>query len=134
MVNSQSALEDRIAACGLSDRVRLIGSIGNDELLDHLARCRAVCFPPYAEDFGLVTVEAFASRKPVITCVDSGGPAELVIDRESGLVCAPAAESLADAMRRLMDDRSLAERMGEAGYRRVAEMTWARAIEKLVLV
>ena len=37
---SQSALEDRIAACGLSDRVRLIGSIGNDELLDHLARCR----------------------------------------------------------------------------------------------
>ena len=131
---SQPALEDQIAACGLSDRVRLIGSIGNDELLDHLARCRAVCFPPYAEDFGLVTVEAFASRKPVITCVDSGGPTELVIDRESGLVCAPAAESLADAMRRLMDDRSLAERMGEAGYRRVAEMTWARAVEKLVLV
>ena len=130
----QSALENRIATYGLSDRVRLIGSIGNDELVNHLARCRAVCFPPYAEDFGLVTVEAFASRKPVITCVDSGGPSELVIDRESGLVCEPTAESLAAAMRTLMDDRSVAERMGESGYRQVVDMTWERAIEKLVLV
>ena len=42
------------------------------------ARCRAVCFPPRDGDYGFVTVEAFASRKPVVTCRDSGGPAELV--------------------------------------------------------
>ena len=51
------------------------------QMLDHLARCRAVCFPPYDEDYGFVTVEAFASRKAVVTCSDSGGPAELVVRR-----------------------------------------------------
>ena len=61
------------------------------QLLDHLARCRAVCFPPLDEDYGFVTVEAFASRKAVITCRDSGGPAELVEDGVTGFVCEPDA-------------------------------------------
>ena len=61
-------------------------------MLDHLANFRAVCFPPYTKT-GFVTVEAhFASRKPVVTCSDSGGPAELVIDGVSGKV-APAARN-----------------------------------------
>ncbi len=34
----------------------------------------AVVYPPYDEDFGYVTLEAFLSRKPVVTCTDSGGP------------------------------------------------------------
>ena len=76
-----SALEQAIAAKGLSSRVTLLGRIDDSQMLDHLARCRAVCFPPYDEDYGFVTVEAFASRKAVITCSDSGGPAELVVRR-----------------------------------------------------
>ena len=130
----RSVLAERVLTYGLSDRVKLVGLINDDELVNHLGRCRAVCFPPYSEDYGLVTVEAFASQKPVITCVDSGGPAELVIDHENGLVCEPAAESLALAMRTLMDDRDMAEQMGEVGHRQVSEMTWQRTLEKLVLV
>ena len=126
-------LKGRIVEYGLSERVRLVGAISDEELIDYLACCRAVCFPTYAEDYGLVSVEAFASRKPVITCVDSGGPAELVIDRKNGLVCSPTAESLAGAMRMLMDDRNLAERMGDSAYKCSAELTWSRTIEKLIL-
>jgi glycosyltransferase involved in cell wall biosynthesis len=51
-------------------------------------------FPPLQEDYGFVTVEAFASRKAVITCRDSGGPAELVQDGVSGFVCEPTPASL----------------------------------------
>ena len=40
-------------------------------------RCRAVCFTPLNEDYGFVTAESFASRKPVVSCTDSGGPAWL---------------------------------------------------------
>ncbi|TML13230.1 MAG: glycosyltransferase family 4 protein, partial [Actinobacteria bacterium] len=64
----------------VATRVTFIGHAYDDTFVDHLARCRAVCFPPFAEDYGLVTVEAFASRKGVITCSDSGGPTELVRD------------------------------------------------------
>ena len=41
------------------------------------------------EDYGFVTVEAFASRKAVVTCRDSGGPAELVQDGVNGFVVRP---------------------------------------------
>jgi glycosyltransferase involved in cell wall biosynthesis len=112
----RAALEARIAARGVGDRVRLVGRLSDAELLDHLARCRAVCFPPLDEDYGFVTVEAFASRKAVVTCRDSGGPAELVRDGVNGFVCDPTPTSLAVALRRLLEDPALAERMGEAAF------------------
>ena len=128
----RAALQQAISTKGLSSRVTLIGRINDDELVEHLARCRVVCFPPYDEDYGFVTVEAFASKKAVVTCTDSGGPAELVADGVSGKICAPRADVLAKALRGLMDDRASAERMGEAGHRQVSTMTWSKAISRLL--
>ena len=127
-------LQHAIEVRGLTDRVALIGRIDDEQLTEHLARCRAVCFPPFDEDYGFVTVEAFASSKPVITCSDSGGPAELVSDGISGYVCAPRPEILAAAMRELMQDEGRAARMGRAGCQRVRTMTWQAAVKKLVIV
>ena len=53
-----TALRTAIDEHQISDRVRLIGRVDEAGLVDHLARCRAVCFPPLAEDYGFVTVEA----------------------------------------------------------------------------
>ena len=130
----RSTLQHAIATRGLSSRVSLIGRLDDPQLVEHLARCRAVCFPPYDEDYGLVAVEAFASRKAVITCTDSGGPAELVVDGRNGRVCAPRPDALALALREVMDDRLLAERLGAAGHAHVAAMTWDRALKRLLLV
>lgn len=117
----------------LDDRVQFVGRLEDDELLTHLARCRGVVFAPYNEDYGIVTVEAFSSGKAVITCTDSGGPAELVRDGENGFVAEPTPESLARAMRRLVDDRQLASRLGEAGAAVAARMTWPDAVGKLLV-
>ena len=119
---------------GVANRVRFLGRVDEPTMLDCLARCRAVCFTPYAEDFGFVTVEAFASRKAVITCRDSGGPTELVLDDGSGVVCEPTAASVAIAVARLVDDRVLAERLGSGGAAQAATMTWDRALEQLLSV
>ena len=123
-----------VRARGLESRVSLPGRLSESDLLDHLARCRAVVFPPLDEDFGFVTVEAFASARPVITCRDSGGPAELVADGHSGFVVDATPEALAGAMRRLMDDRDLAARMGAEGAARVRELTWPAALSRLLVV
>ena len=128
----RAALEQAIVAKGLASRVSLIGRIDDHQMLEHLARCRAVCFPPYDEDYGFVTVEAFASRKAVITCADSGGPAELVVDDVSGKICAPRPEALAVALREVMEDRAAAERLGQAGLEQVSEMSWSRTVQRLV--
>jgi glycosyltransferase involved in cell wall biosynthesis len=124
----------RLAAdLGVADRVRFIGRLADDRLVDELARCRAVCFPPYQEDYGFVTVEAFASRKAVVTCRDSGGPAEVVQDGASGFVCDPTPDALARALRTLADDRGAAERMGQQAFEAGARLTWADTVRQLVL-
>ncbi|HUE88019.1 MAG TPA: glycosyltransferase [Vicinamibacterales bacterium] len=117
----------------VSDRVQFIGRIDDETLIRHLAECRAVVFPPFNEDYGFVTVEAFASGKAVLTCRDSGGPAELVRDGVNGLVTNPTPESLARALRAVTDDRRLAIRMGEAGAAAAARMTWPDAVSKLLI-
>ncbi len=119
---------------GLEDRVTFTGQVSEAELLDHLGRCRAVCFPAIEEDYGLVTVEAFASRKAVITCTDSGGPTELVRNETNGLVVEPAASSLAVALARVSEDLLLAESFGTAALQQVTAMTWERALDRLLLV
>jgi glycosyltransferase involved in cell wall biosynthesis len=130
----RDALMSLIRELNLESRVRLLGEVNSSELVEHYASCRAVCFPARDEDFGFVTVEAFASRKAVVTCTDSGGPAELVRDGVEGFVTAPTPEALAPALARLAADEPLACRMGEAGLQAVAPMTWERAVQRLVMV
>ncbi len=128
------SLGRRIAELGLTERVALAGRLTDEELLGHLAECRAVCFPPAQEDYGFVTVEAFASAKAVITCRDSGGPAELVQDSVNGLVCDPEPASLAAAVRRVMADAAGAERMGAAARDVVAKLNWPDTVRQLLNV
>jgi glycosyltransferase involved in cell wall biosynthesis len=118
---------------GLADRVSLPGRLDEAQLVEHLARCRAVVFLPFDEDYGFVTVEAFASAKPVITCTDSGGPTELVQDAVSGLVSEPTPEALARAFRRVIGSRDLAEHLGVAGAAVAARLTWPATVARLLL-
>jgi glycosyltransferase involved in cell wall biosynthesis len=127
----REALTRLIDSLGLRGRVALTGPLGDEAVLDHLARCRAVCFPPVLEDYGFVTIEAFSSGKAVVTCRDSGGPAELVTDGVNGLVCEPTPESLARALRRLTDDAALAERMGAEARSAAQKITWPDAVRQL---
>ena len=127
----RAALAERIRALGLEGRVELLGPISDAELLDEYARCRAVYFAPWNEDYGFVTLEAFRSGKAVLTAPDSGGPSELVEHERNGLVAAATAEAMAAALDRLAD-RSLAERLGEAARRDAERFTWPQAVETLV--
>ena len=117
---------------GLNGRVEFVGRVSDETLLELYAGALAVVFVPYDEDYGLVTLEAFLARKPVVTASDSGGTLEFVEDGVSGVVCAPEAGAVADALNRLVADRGLAASLGEAGYERARTITWDSVIEKLV--
>ncbi|HXE79999.1 MAG TPA: glycosyltransferase family 4 protein [Vicinamibacterales bacterium] len=127
-------LQRLVAHHGLSDRIELVGRIDDEALVDYLARCRAVAFVPRDEDYGFVTIEAFASAKPVITTTDSGGPAELVRSGTNGFVVEPTPDALAGALRQVMEDPQLAQRLGAAGEQVARSMTWQAAVERLVCV
>ena len=55
---------------------------------------RAVLYAPYDEDYGYITLQAFAAGKPVVTTSDAGAVLEWVTDDENGLVAEPTARSL----------------------------------------
>jgi len=117
---------------GLEHRVDFVGRLTDAQMIDHLARCRAVAFVPWNEDYGFVTVEAFMCGKPVVTVTDSGGPSELVQDGVNGCVTAPTPEALAAGLRAVMADRTRAIRMGEAGATTARAMTWSNAVARLL--
>jgi len=117
---------------GLEKKVFLLGKSDEATVISLYARCRAVYFAPLREDYGFVTGEAFKSRKPVITTSDSGGPAELVNDGESGFIASPDPTELAECFDRLSDDPALAERLGGNAYAFISKITWEKTVEKLI--
>lgn len=130
--SERPALERLIASLDLQSRVRLLGEVSDDEIIELYAGALGVIFPPYDEDFGYVTLEAFLARKPVVTTTDAGGPTEFVKDGATGFVTAPDPAAIGDAVARLAADRTLAARLGEAGYERARQVTWTGVIDTLI--
>jgi glycosyltransferase involved in cell wall biosynthesis len=116
----------------VSARVTFLGTVHDDDLVGLYANALAVVYPPFDEDFGYVTLEAFLAHKPVITCVDSGGPNEFVVNGVNGLVVEPTPGALAEAANRLAANRREAALLGDAGHEAARAITWDGVIEKLV--
>jgi glycosyltransferase involved in cell wall biosynthesis len=125
-------LEKKAAAAGVADRVTFTGAIDAAQLVTLYAGALAVVFPPYDEDYGYVTLEAFLARKPVVTTTDAGGPLEFVEDTVTGLVVEPTAEALGGAIARLAADVRFARGLGDAGYERARPITWDGVVDKLM--
>jgi glycosyltransferase involved in cell wall biosynthesis len=123
--------ERAAATAGVADRVTFLGNVEDDQLIQLYASALAVVYPPFDEDFGYVTLEAFLARKPVITCVDSGGPNEFVVHGENGFVCAADPGELAAAINQLVDTPARAANFGDAGHEVAGRITWDGVIEKL---
>jgi glycosyltransferase involved in cell wall biosynthesis len=112
-------------------RIRFLGFVPDDELLERYRQAIAVPFVPDDEDLGLISLEAFAQAVPVITTTDSGGPTEFVADGITGLVTDPDPWSLGRAMNRLARDPGTALTMGAEAQRRGRRVSWERAVDEL---
>ncbi len=128
----RETFERLAASLDVAHRVRFLGEIDDETLIDLYAGALAVVYPPYDEDFGYVTLEAFLSKKPVITTHDAGEPAFFVVDGVNGRVTEPDPAALGAAIADLYARPDEAVRLGEAGYEQARQITWTSAIERLV--
>ena len=104
----------------------------DDEIVRLYAGALGVIFPPYDEDYGYVTLEAFLAGKPVITTTDAGGPTEFVEDGVNGWVTAPDPAALGAAIGALEANRARAAALGAAGQARARGITWDGVVDRLL--
>jgi len=111
-----AALKQSAQDLGVSHKVKFLGRV--DDLQKYYQASSVFVLPSIsrAEAFGLVQLEAMAAGVPVInTDLDSGVP-EVSLDGVTGITVPPEdADSLAQAINRLLADAGMRKRMGEAG-------------------
>jgi glycosyltransferase involved in cell wall biosynthesis len=107
------------------------GFVPNNELQALYGRAAVVACPSHREGFGVACLEAMAHARPVVAG-DVGGLRDLVVDGETGYLVPPRdVAALREALERLLADRELRRRLGEAGRRRAAaRFSWERATEE----
>jgi glycosyltransferase involved in cell wall biosynthesis len=97
------------------------GHVDKTQIDAALRSASVAVFPSYSEAFGLAPAEAMACGCPTIYTRLGPGP-EIVRDEVDGLLVDPdEPRSIAEAIHRLLDDRPLAERLADAGRKRVTE-------------
>ena len=130
----EPALRRQIERMRLGDRVTIEIGVPDERLYELYLTALVVLYTPFDEDYGYVTIEGMAARRPVVTTSDSGGPLEFVRHEETGLVAEPEPHALAEALDRLYRDRALAGRLGAAGNDEIRSRipTWPEIVARLL--
>lgn len=130
----EEAIKKEIQEYSLQNKVTIENQwISEEEKVRYLADCLAAIYIPYDEDsYGYPSLEAHYSNKAVISCKDSGGTDELIIDGYNGYLTEPTPEALAKTFDRLYEEKKLAETMGQNAMKRLAELniSWDNVIRR----
>jgi glycosyltransferase involved in cell wall biosynthesis len=111
----ETELRREALTLGVTDRVEFAGYVTSVEVL---ARSDAVLIASETpEPFGNVMLEAMEVGLPVIATAQ-GGPLDVVVDGETGLLVAPEPQAIAGAIARFVEDGELRARLGRAGQAR----------------
>ena len=126
--------ESLVRAHGVGDRVSLRGLVSEEELIELYAGALGVCYLPFDEDYGYVTLEGMLSAKPLVVARDGGGATEFVEHGREGYVADPDPRALAECLDSLYADRKRARRMGERGREKLLAMnlSWRNVVEKII--
>lgn len=107
-----------------------LGWLGGEDLAIAYASADAFLFASSTDTYGQVILEAGASGLPVVA-VAAGGPAALIENRSTGLLCRPDPDHLAGALLQLASSPLLRERLGSAAAAAARERSWERALGQL---
>jgi phosphatidyl-myo-inositol dimannoside synthase len=132
------SLEQLARSYGVSDSIRFLGAVSDDQRNAWLARAQLLAMPSRlpagefaGEGFGIVYLEAAAYGKPVVAG-NVGGAIDAVLDGETGLLVDPLDPlAVAEAITRLLQDDELARRLGGAGQARAQQYAWPKVVERV---
>jgi len=114
----------------LGERATFLGWLDGEDLSRAYASADAFLFCSSTDTYGQVILEAAASGLPIVA-VAEGGPAALIENRHTGLLCLPDPDHLAGALLQLATSPALRRQLGAAGARAARERSWERSMGQL---
>ena len=129
LAGERERLQGVAAELGLAGRVEFLGPVPQRELATYYAAADACLLSSYTESFGLAALEAQACGTPVVTS-RAAGIASVIEDGRTGFLV--EGQDYATAMRRLLDDPGLVERMGDEAARLASGFSWEHTTERLL--
>jgi glycosyltransferase involved in cell wall biosynthesis len=109
--------------------LQLLGSVGDDQLVELYNQALVTLYAPLREPFGLVPLESMACATPVVA-VQEGGIQETVLSGQTGLLVERDPQRFAQAVQQLLADPNLAAAYGQAGRKHVLQYwTWEQATQ-----
>lgn len=120
LLDTEGYNSPEFSGSGARERVKLLGALPNEKVLEWVAQCDALILPSFHETQGIVLLEANACGKPVIAS-NINGIKEVVKQGYNGLLCNPYnPKHIAETINRLFSDAETMAKMGENGRQLVA--------------
>ncbi|EFA03871.1 Alpha-1,3/1,6-mannosyltransferase ALG2-like Protein [Tribolium castaneum] len=126
-------LEKLVAEKGLQDKIIFLKSPPDDVKTELLMACDCLVYTPVKEHFGIVPLEAMTVAKPVLAC-NSGGPRETVDHGNTGYLCEPTPDSLAQFMYRIFksDNKAMGLKGRKVLQEKFSNESFARNLKKIL--
>jgi glycosyltransferase involved in cell wall biosynthesis len=128
-ISKYAALRHAVHRYKLHKYVRFLGFVPHRTLAVLYRLADVFVFPSLYEGFGLPPLEAMASGTPVITSNVSSLPE--VVGDAAVLIDPLQPESIADAMRQVLTDSDLRQRLHQMGLERASHFSWERSIARV---
>ncbi|QDS91251.1 D-inositol 3-phosphate glycosyltransferase [Rosistilla ulvae] len=123
-----SETDDTMRQLGITDRVHFLGKLSDDELAAAYRGAEATVLASEYEGFGLPVIESMACGTPVVcsnvtSLPEVAGDAAVLVDTDP--------ESIANGMRRALEDDSLRRELIPAGLQRASDFSWEATADKV---
>lgn len=124
-------LNDLVIKYKLSSKIQLLDYVKREDLLAYYNNCLCVIYLPFDEPFGLPYLEAASFSKPSIAS-NHGGPSELIVNGETGLLVDPSdVNEIAEAVKEMNENKSARDKMGENAFKLLKEkFVWEKYFER----
>ncbi len=128
----KARLQDLARRMKLTESVRFVGSVGQDELPVHYNAADVCVLPSHYESFGLAALEASACGRPVVASEVGGLPTIVQSGSTGFLVPAKQSDVMAERLCELLSDDLMRSRMGTAAREHAESLSWDRSTDALL--
>lgn len=128
----KARLQDLARRMKLTESVRFVGSVGQDELPVHYNAADVCVLPSHYESFGLAALEASACGRPVVASEVGGLPAIVQSGSTGFLVPAKQSDVMAERLCELLSDDLMRSSMGGAARKHAESLSWDRSTDALL--